>query len=282
VKPLNRILTQALAIGVFGACVGGLLVGCDGRHEKAAPRVVSLTPIGTRALHALGVSDRIVAADETSRTRLGTDVAAASLRDVLDHHPDLVLVGLVEPADEALVETIRQHGPAVIEVAPHQMTDALALYEELGLALGDPSRGHRTANRIGDPFAAVSVRQLGRTRPRVAVVVDLDPFTLAGGHSFESDLVEIAGGESITHGGGESRIEWPIRDVHRAEPDLVIVATAEPMSDSRRADVAATLVRLPVRFTVLETDALWLEDARATLETWVSMVETARDPPSEN
>lgn len=278
--PSSRTRALVVAAAVLGASAFGLVTACeDAKPEARAPRVVSLTPAGTRALGVLGLSRSIVAADEASQALLSGGVPLARLSDALDHRPDVVLVTPTEPDDRAGIESIRMRGPAVIEIAPHQLTEALALYEELGLVLGDAPLGHRTANRIGDPFAAASARQLGRTRPRVAVVVDLDPLTLAGGHSFETDLVEIAGGESITHGGEEPRVERALTDVHSAEPELVIVSTAEALTDRQRAGAVAAFAPLLVRFTVLDPDALWLEDARETVDAWTTMLETARPRP---
>jgi hypothetical protein len=109
-------------------------------------------------------------------------------------------------------------------------------------------------------------------------VTRLEPLELAGGHSFETDLVEVAGGESITHGGEEVRIAPGLTDLQTAGPDLVIVATARALSRSERAQASALLSRWPVAFATVDPDALWLGDPRASIETWVDLIDSAREP----
>ena len=97
------------------------------------------------------------------------------------------------------------------------------------------------------------------------------PASRAGGHSFETDLVEVAGGESVTHGGEEVRVA-------RGLADLVVVATARALSRSERARASALLSHWPVAVTRIDPDALWLGDARASIETWVDLIDSAREP----
>jgi iron complex transport system substrate-binding protein len=104
-----------------------LAFACRDAPDEAAPPIVSLTPQGTRALHVLGVGDRIVAADAASRLLLPPDVVASTLSDVLDRRPDVVLVGPIAPEDESRVDALRRLGIPVVVVDPHQLEEALAL-----------------------------------------------------------------------------------------------------------------------------------------------------------
>ena len=105
----------------------------------------------------------------------------------------------------------------VLEVAPHQFDEAFALYREIAAALGDAERGRATARRIGDPLARISAAQVGKRRPLVAALVSLEPLELAGGHSFVSDLVEVAGAETLTHA-SEARARCPRASTRSAPP----------------------------------------------------------------
>jgi hypothetical protein len=75
----------------------------------------------------------------------------------------------------------------------------------------------------------------------IAAVVDLHPIRLAGGHSFATDLIEIAGGNSVTHGGEESTIVLEDMDWQRLATDLVLVLTRENFEFAEREALRAAL-----------------------------------------
>ena len=101
----------------------------------------------------------------------------------------------------------------------------------------------------------------------MVAVVGFDPLELAGGHSFETDLIEIAGGTSVTHGGDESRLR--IREDSWLElvPDLILVGTPrEPTLAERSAALEALPAGYPVDFFVFEPERFWLRDAEETAQ----------------
>jgi ABC-type Fe3+-hydroxamate transport system substrate-binding protein len=273
---------MAVLLALLAYRFSGVRSTTDVGSEVARPlRVVSLSPSGTRALVKLGLARFIVAADgdsrELLRTGLDDEVPETAAAQALEHAPNLVLVGTRTAADTDLVRRIESSGAIVLKTAPHDLADGLALYHELGVIFGAPRLGRDVSHRVGDPIAAVAVRQLGRARPRVAVVIDQAPLTLAAGHGFESELVETVGGDSVTHGSEQPRVLTDVAALQALKPDLVVVVASKPLDEVQRAAAAQRLAPLIPRFATLDSEALWLGDGLATVEHWERLVAEARD-----
>jgi ABC-type Fe3+-hydroxamate transport system substrate-binding protein len=280
------IVTIAVLLGLvayhFSSGRSPGLAATDVGSQVARPlRVVSLSLSGTRALVKLGLARLIVAADRDSRellrTRLDYDVPETAAAQALEHAPNLVLVGARTTAGTDVVRRIESSGAIVLKTAPHDLADGLALYHELGLIFGAAQLGRDVSHQIGDPIAAVAVKQLGRARPRVAVVIGQAPLTLAAGHGFESELVETVGGDSVTHGSEQPRVLTDVAALKALKPDLVVVASSKPLDQVERAAAAQRLAPLIPQFATLDCEALWLGEGLATVEHWERLVAEARD-----
>jgi ABC-type hemin transport system substrate-binding protein len=286
ILPLLTTVTMAVLLALLAYHFSGDrspgLKATGAGSEVARPlRVVSLSLSGTRALVRLGLARLIVAADSDSRELLRTgldyEVPETAASQALKHAPNLVLVGARTAADTGLVRQIESSGAIVLKTAPHDLADGLALYHELGVIFGAPRLGRDVSHQVGDPIAAIAVRQLGRARPRVAVVIGQAPLTLAAGHGFESELVETVGGDSVTHGSEEPRVLADVAALQALKPDLVVVASSRPLGEGQRAAAAQRLAPLIPRFATLDSEALWLGEGLATVEHWERLVAEARD-----
>jgi len=111
-------------------------------------------------------------------------------------------------------------------------------------------------HRLGDPLARLSTQSLGLRRPLVAVLVSLDPLVLAGGHSFESDLIEVAGAESLTHASGLWRVPARVDEIRARRPELVLVAMPAIPAAHAQAAVRTWFDPIPVAFVALDPDAV--------------------------
>jgi len=95
----------------------------------------------------------------------------------------------------------------------------------------------------------------------VVAVVDIDPLRIAGGHSFETDLIEIAGGHSVTHPGEEHRVAIRADQWTEFAPDLVLfVSATEPPPGAEWALRSSLGSGIEVDSLRLD-DAFWLGDA---------------------
>jgi ABC-type Fe3+-hydroxamate transport system substrate-binding protein len=192
---------------------------------------VSLSPLATRFVLAIGARSRLVAADPVSVQRPElAGLPAVDLRGAAALSPELVLVP--EAPDPIDPDAIALHrlGARIAEFAPHDFEDALALVRGVGAELAGAAEANRFEARFSRPLAQIGGESGGQPRPRVVAVVSVAPLVIAGGHSFETDLIEIAGGTSVTHPGAESRLAIDADRWRELAPDLVLVIGTPPTS----------------------------------------------------
>lgn len=268
-------------------------LGCDrGAPEPArAPsktavsRVVSLSPLATRFVLAIGAGSQLVAADAAS-TALPelAGLPSVDLVGTLEHRPDLVLVPEDPPPGDAAAAALQRSGARIATFAPHDFEDVTALLHDVGAALVGAQEAERFRAAFSRPLAKIGGASADQPRPRAVAVVSFDPLVIAGGHSWETDLIEIAGGTSVTHPGPETRIAIGADRWQELAPDLVLVIGAPPASP--RAEQAlrnALPASAEVAFYAFDP-AFWIDASdeparrlRAVIEP-VSARMAARDP----
>ncbi len=235
------MITSANAISRLGLLGLAIALGCD-RETRDTPlpaasagvanRVVSLSPLATRFVARIGAGDRLVAADADSlrlRELAGLPVVV-DLAGALPLAPDLVLVPQAPSPGDPAAAALHRRGARVAEFAPHDLEDVIALVRDVGTGLVGATEAERFQAAFSRPLARIGGTSGAPTRPRVVAVVSFDPLVIAGGHSFETDLIEIAGGTSVTHPGEEPRLAIAADRWAGLAPDLILVIGAPPAS----------------------------------------------------
>jgi len=255
-------------LAVFAAA---LALGCPGPEESGpsaappaasrAPRIVSLTPLATRFLVELGVAPQLVAVDAVSRGLQGVDdMQVATLETAYHFDPDLVLLPAL-PDDVRSLSVLEGVGARVIQFAPHDLEDVFALCRSVAGPLVGEDAATAFERRIARPLSLIAGEASPDDRPRILALVSIDPPEIAGGHSFETDLIEIAGGSSITHGSDDNRRPIDTAGLESLAPDRVVVMTSQPLSAADE-DRALRLVDgvAPVDFFQFERETFWLDE----------------------
>ncbi len=233
-------------------------------RPPARPSVVSLSPVATRFVLAIGAQKLLVGVDEHSKALPGTEpLPTLNLATTRQVAPDLVLVSVLTPQPtnppSGVVEI------EYVEFAPHDLEEVFDLTRSLGERLVGRAQATRFERSIARPLARVGGSSPRKDRPRIAAVVDLHPVRLAGGHSFATDLIEIAGGASVTHGGEEQTIHLADMDWQRLAPDLVLVLTREDLESSQRSALRGALPPgYPVIFFPFDAELFWLDSPAET------------------
>jgi ABC-type Fe3+-hydroxamate transport system substrate-binding protein len=260
---------HALPPAIAAICV--TMCGAGPGGAEGARRVVSLSPVATQILLGIDHGERLVAVDAVSARLAGVRDYPVTERAKLGvHAPDLVLVSAAD------APAARRAAPAaaLIEVAPHDFDDGWALCLAIGAALDRAAEARRFVRETSRPLAVLGAEAFGKRRPRVAAVLALEPLEVAGGHSFATDLIELAGGESVGHGTEQPRLAWSAAELARAAPELIVVVTPKPASPVERA--LASQLAAPsraVELLVLDAERDWLAGALPAarqLRAWIA------------
>jgi ABC-type hemin transport system substrate-binding protein len=227
--------------------------------------VISLTPVASSFVVDLGAAELVVGVDLASSTLPALrGLPVLDLGQAQRLSPDLVIVGRRLEGDPA-VAVLRGAGVDVLEFAPHDLEDLLALVRDLGGRLVGRARAAVYERDLSRPMAAIAGDSFGQIRPRVVAVVAFDPLEVASGHSFETDLIEIAGGTSVTHEAEQPTLQIEKGSLRDMRPDLILVVGArEPTAQEKRVALQALPPGPRVEFFTFDRERFWLQDADGT------------------
>lgn len=229
-------------------------------------RIISLAPSVTEMLFALGLADRIVGVttlcdyppEATAKEKVG-DVIAPSLERIVALAPDLVIVSTATQL-EMFAKRLVEVGIPLYVVKANRLDDVLETLRHLGDLTGERERAEALVRSLQARIEQVVERTRHRPRPRVLLVIQRDPLIVAGRGAFLTDVVEKAGGHSIT---ADAEREWTlysIESVLARAPDVLILPSREGRS-RRLADLhwpalASTPALRNKRIYAINTDLL--------------------------
>lgn len=234
-----------------------------------ASRIVSLSPLATRFLTQLGAADRILPfetasadADRTTAAASGSGASpsAADLDRLIALDPDVVFLPAL-PDDRAELARLEATGARIVEFAPHDLEDILAYCREVGTELVGAAAVEAFQRRVLHPVARIAGQAPPDGRLRAIALVDVDPPIIAGGHSYETDLIELAGATSLTHGGDDDRRPIDRATLEQLAPDFVLVTTEGELGPADQ-DRALLFVGdlAPVVFFPFARETFWLDE----------------------
>ena len=205
------------------------MLGRRVRVPDHAARIVSLAPSITETVFVLGDGDRLVGVTDycdyppeaTRKPRVG-GISTPSFEAILALRPDLVLA-TAESNYAEHVERLVSLGLAVYVIRPVDFETVLESIERIGGVLGrDVTARARVASMRRDADA-IARAVAGSPRPRVLYVVWPNPLIAPGRGTLISELIQRAGGESVT---GAEPLPYPrlsLETVVERRPDRIIV-----------------------------------------------------------
>ena len=172
--------------------------------KHAPARIVSLAPSITETLFALGAGDRVVGVtsycdfppDALSKDRVG-DTLRPNIEMIVALRADLAIASTASQL-ESFVRNLDRVGIAVYVSDPRNLEGALQSINRIGDVIGASNEAGRLTQKLTSRIAVVQSRVSGATRPRVLFLLGTSPLITVGGGSFIGDLIDRAGGESIS------------------------------------------------------------------------------------
>jgi len=264
----SKLFLFALAIPLlFGGCAGGRINGAKsvetgdrrnftdgiGRVVSIAPnpqRIISLAPNLTEILFALGLGNRVVGVtsycdfpDAAKEKEKVGDTIHPNLEKIISLKADLVVVSTSSQL-ENMTRRLDQLAIPVYVTNPRTARDVVASIRSLGEVTGTSGRAAEVASGMESRISAVERRVSNLPRPSVLYVLQIGPLITAGRNTFINDLINIAGGKSIS---GEETADYPqfSRETVIARAPEIIVAPGSHGSElvkesDLRRDLATT------------------------------------------
>ncbi len=175
-------------------------------------RLVCLAPNITDTVYALGGGSDIVGI--TDYTKYPPEAAQKpsvggvinpSLEKLASLGPDLVLaIGDLNGFD--VIRSIEQMGFPVFVIHPHGLEGIYRSIENIGEAMNQPQKAAALIAALRGKESSVRERVAGKKPPSVFFLLWPDPLMTAGHGAFITELIEIAGGTSVT---SDMPHEWP-------------------------------------------------------------------------
>lgn len=267
-------------------------------------RIVSLLPSATEIVAALGASSQLVGrshecdhppeiASVPVLTRARVDGEAPSgeidrsvrglIENALSIHaldaarlkelaPDIVITQTlcaacaVTPEDvERAVADWTGARPRVLALEPQGLGDVASDIFRIAVALKRDQQGLDLLTTIEKRFDSVVARAAeleDHERPSVAALEWIEP--LIGAGHWVPELVEMAGGRSVTGAAGQPSARIELADLARRDPDVIVVAPCGLDLKRARAEMASLALRPEWRtLRAVETRQVFLIDGSA-------------------
>jgi iron complex transport system substrate-binding protein len=175
-------------------------------------RVICLMPTVTDTVFALGAGDDVVAisdytkypAEALKKPSIG-DLIKPSIETILSLQPDLV-IGMQPKGPMEVTDQLERAGIPIFLVSPHGIAGIFHSVETIGMALNRMQQADALVHSLQQRVDAVRARVKGQPVPSVFMPIWYDPITTIGKNAFITEIIEAAGGHSVTDDLGT---EWP-------------------------------------------------------------------------
>jgi iron complex transport system substrate-binding protein len=233
------MLTRAVATLLAILLVPSTCVALDFRDQTGRPltlagppqRIVSLVPSVTETLFAIGAQDVLVGVTDfcdyppASRAKRSVGgMLAPSLETIVALKPDLVVATTAGNREETFVHLERLKIPVYL-VNPVRTADVLDLVSRLGALTGHEGSAERLRASLDSRIKAVVTRVSQLRRPRVLYVLWPDPLIVPGRRALVSELLALAGGDSVTADAGDPYPRYSLEAAVARAPDVIILAS---------------------------------------------------------
>jgi iron complex transport system substrate-binding protein len=237
---MKKFFASLLAVGMvvavsFPLCAQQGFTDAAGRRitlQKRASRIVSLTPAVTETLFAIGAGDQVVGVTEfcnypqaaSRKTKVGGfSGATISIEQIVALKPDLVILSAVMHAK--VIPLLDQVKIPCFAVEPVSFADVYRDIQTLGALTGHEKESRTVVATMQKRIAAVQEIPATKGAPRVFWELWDDPLMTAGGPTFISEAITLAGGTNVF---ADLTEQWPqvsFEELLIRKPDWILSGT---------------------------------------------------------
>lgn len=243
---------------------------------RQASRIASLNPTTTELLFTLGAGSRVVGRttyDEwPAEARRVPDVGGGirpNVEAILAVRPDLVILYASNDNRDA-ARAIRAAGVATLGIRIDRVADLRRAAALVGAIAGDSAGAVAIADSVEASIARTRAAVASLPRPRVLWYLWDNPLLVLGGGSYQSELLDAAGGANVYADRPEPAAQVALEDVLRRDPEVILLDSARVATIARSRRWARTsAVRsgrlLPVDDALLNRPGVTMGMAAAAL-----------------
>jgi iron complex transport system substrate-binding protein len=214
---MKRLLSLlSLTVILAGPCLASRTLTDEMGRKVVVPdhphRVICLMPTVTDTVFALGAGDDVVAISDYTKYPAAAlkkpsvgDLIKPSIETILSLHPDLV-IGTQPKGPMEVTDQLERAGIPIFLVSPHGIAGIFHSIESVGMALNRAPQADVLVHSLQQRVDAVRARTKDLPAPRIFMPIWYDPITTIGKNAFITEIIEAAGGRSVTD---DLSTEWP-------------------------------------------------------------------------
>lgn len=208
-------------------------------------RVVSLAPNLTENVFAVGAGERLVGVttycnypEDAKKIQKIGDTISPNLETIVALKPQLVLVSTASQIESFTRRMEEQKIPVYI-TNPKTFEDVLKNLRDLGDLLGTKDKAEKLAKDLEARVGDVEARVGNQNQVRVFVQISREPLFTIGRDSFVTNLIDRAGGVSVTDDVPEAYPKISKETALAAEPEAIILSVDDSMGEGNNVPADA-------------------------------------------
>jgi iron complex transport system substrate-binding protein len=214
---MKRLLCLLWLSAILGApCFASRTLTDEMGRKVVVPdhphRVICLMPTVTDTVFALGAGDDVVGISDYTKYPAAAltkpsvgDLIKPSIETILSLRPDLV-IGTQPKGPMEVTDQLERAGIPIFLVSPHGIAGIFHSVETIGMALNRTPQAEALIHNLQLRVDVVRTRTKHLPAPRVFMPIWYDPITTIGKNAFITEVIEAAGGRSVTD---DLNTEWP-------------------------------------------------------------------------
>lgn len=208
-------------------------LGRTSKIPRNVERIVSLAPNLTENIFAVGGENKLVGvttycdfpAEAQKIAKIG-DTQNPNIETIIALKPQLVFVSTASQI-QAFAERLERQNIAVFITNPQDIEGVYRSLYQIGEVLNEKERANLAVEELKKRVAATEARTATATDVKVFVQIAREPLFSIGKSSFMTDLINRAGGVSVTAGVAEAYPKFSKETALAYQPDVLILSESE-------------------------------------------------------
>ena len=205
-------------------------------------RAISLAPNLTEMIFAVGAGDKLVGVTsycnyppEAKELEKIGDTQTPNIEKIIALKPQIVFVSTASQL-ESFSKTLDEQGIAVYVTNPSNLDAVLKNLTQLGELFGTVDSASRKVRELSERLKEISGHveldkhfrmEIGESAPRVFIQISNEPLFTIGKESFLTELIQQAGGESVTKDVPTAYPKLSKETAAALDPDVIILSDSE-------------------------------------------------------